>query len=153
MQKMNFPSHFIHLIMSSITMVSYSILLNGIPTRSFTLSRGILQAILCLPILFILCSEGFSGLYIQQKNLDHSEDLILIGDTPFHTSFLWTIRFCLPKRASPRRKNWRKIFLSMRIVLNRPLTTMSPTSFLAKEPWIIYDSYLLLSPNSRRSGG
>lgn len=44
------------------------------------------RAILCLPILFILCSEGFSGLYIPQKNLDHSEDLILIGDTPFHTS-------------------------------------------------------------------
>lgn len=62
MQKMNFPRHFISLIMNYITTVFYSVLLNGIPTLAFIPSWDIRQGDPLSPYLFILCSEGLSDL-------------------------------------------------------------------------------------------
>lgn len=45
-----------------INTVSYSVLLNGVPTRTFIPSCGICQEDPPSPYLFILCSEGFTAL-------------------------------------------------------------------------------------------
>lgn len=94
MQKMNFPNYSIHLIMSCVTMVSYSDFLNGIPTCSFTLSRGIQQGGPLSLYLLILCFVGCSALFYA-----------LIGGLPFLIFFLQMIHSYLLKQISPRQKN------------------------------------------------
>lgn len=43
MKSMQFPNHFTSLIMKRISSVTFSILINGIPTHTFVPTRGILQ--------------------------------------------------------------------------------------------------------------
>lgn len=55
MGKMQFQHTWIHLIMMCVSIVSYSILINGDPQSCFKPSRGIRQGDLISPYLFILC--------------------------------------------------------------------------------------------------
>lgn len=59
---LGFPYLFIKRIMSCITEVSYSILLNGSPTPFFTAERGLRQGCPLSPLLFLLIMEGLSRL-------------------------------------------------------------------------------------------
>uniref|UniRef100_A0A803P0Z6 Reverse transcriptase domain-containing protein n=1 Tax=Cannabis sativa TaxID=3483 RepID=A0A803P0Z6_CANSA len=66
--RFGFHSHFVKIIMSCVTTVSYSILLNGRPLKKFFPRRGIRQGDPLSPYLFILCNEVFSRLLTNEQN-------------------------------------------------------------------------------------
>ena len=72
MLKMGFHRRWVDLIMEGISFASYSVLVNGVPSRFIKTSRGIRQGDPLSPHLFLLCSKGFSALLrnpLQQRLL------------------------------------------------------------------------------------
>jgi len=59
---LGFPYMFIKWIMSYISDVPYSVLLNGTPTPFFIVERGLRQGCPLSPLLFLLIMEGLSRL-------------------------------------------------------------------------------------------
>lgn len=60
--KMGFHSKWVDLVMAGISTVSYSVLVNSVPSGFIKPSIGILQRDPLSPHLFLLCSKGFSTL-------------------------------------------------------------------------------------------
>ncbi|XP_056692075.1 uncharacterized protein [Spinacia oleracea] len=60
MTDLDFPTHFINLIMTCLTTTQYSILINGAPTGLIQPKRGLRQGDHLSPLLFTLCVEYFS---------------------------------------------------------------------------------------------
>lgn len=77
LQAMCFPAMFISWIMHSVSSVSFSILINGQPTPTFSPSRGLLQGDPLSPFLFIICMEGFSTM------IRHAEQQESLHGVPF----------------------------------------------------------------------
>ena len=72
MRKMGFQRRWINLISACISTVTYSILVNGEPNGNITPTRGITQGDPIAPYLFLLCSEGLTGLIrqaVQEKKI------------------------------------------------------------------------------------
>ncbi|KAL0004665.1 hypothetical protein SO802_012226 [Lithocarpus litseifolius] len=65
MERMGFHSRWVGWIMECVQSVTYSVLINGVPTETIIPSRGIRQGDPLSPYLFLLCSEGFCGLLDQ----------------------------------------------------------------------------------------
>jgi hypothetical protein len=65
MLRLGFHSDFVNLVMRHVSLVSFSIRLNGALTNSFRPSRGIRRGDPISPYLFLLCSEGLSHLTIR----------------------------------------------------------------------------------------
>lgn len=63
--KMEFQAYWVSLIMECITMVPYSILVNGEPKAMIYPMRGIRQGDPLSPYLFVFCAEGFNGILKQ----------------------------------------------------------------------------------------
>ena len=68
MRKLGFNEKWISLIMMCVTMVSYSVLINGEPRSNIIPSRGLRQGDPISPYLFVLCTEGLSAM-IRQKEV------------------------------------------------------------------------------------
>lgn len=64
---MDFPEHFITLIMNCVSSVSYSLLLNGHITGRILATRGLRQGDPFSPYLFILCMNVLSCLFSDAK--------------------------------------------------------------------------------------
>lgn len=62
MEKLGFHPRWQNLMMQYISLVTYSIRINGKLWDHITLSRGLRQSDLLSPYLFLLCAEGLSAL-------------------------------------------------------------------------------------------
>ena len=59
---MSFNKNWINLIMKCISLVSYSVIINGTAYGNITPTRGLRQGDPISPYSFLLCAEGFSAL-------------------------------------------------------------------------------------------
>ena len=62
MERIGFSSRWINLVMECISLVSYSVLINGAAYGNIKPTRGIRQGDPLSPSLFLLCAEGLSAL-------------------------------------------------------------------------------------------
>ncbi|GAU51479.1 hypothetical protein TSUD_413680 [Trifolium subterraneum] len=67
MEAMNFPTQLVNTIMNCVSTVSFSILVNGKPTKPFLPKRGLRQGDPLSPYLFILCADVFSALITKSQ--------------------------------------------------------------------------------------
>ncbi|XP_021752531.1 uncharacterized protein LOC110718037 [Chenopodium quinoa] len=62
MLKLGFAAQWVNRVMHCVSLVSFSVLINGVPSWNFTPSRGLQQGDSLSPYPFILCAEALSGL-------------------------------------------------------------------------------------------
>lgn len=82
MEKMGFDSKWIRLISKCISIVSYSILVNGEPSSVIKPSRGIRQGDPLFPHLFLLCYEGLTQHIKQAIQVDKIRGYFLCRNEP-----------------------------------------------------------------------
>ena len=73
MLKLGFPATYTTLVMNCVKSATFSVLVNGQPSRTFTPTRGLRQGDPLSPFLFVLCAEGLSVLLrdAEEKKLIH----------------------------------------------------------------------------------
>lgn len=67
MRRLGFAENWITLIMTCVTTVSYSILINGHPSSPITPTRGLRQGDPLSPYIFLLCAECLSSLLFSAE--------------------------------------------------------------------------------------
>eukprot|EP00253_Pinus_taeda_P003180 PITA_03180 len=85
-----FDQNWIRWVMALVTMTSFSILLNGAPSITFTPSRGLRQGDPLSPFLFVLMMEGLSR-EIKRENVEgliQGIKLTLDGEANTHQQFV-----------------------------------------------------------------
>nr|XP_023884545.1 uncharacterized protein LOC111996780 [Quercus suber] len=97
MRRMGFDERWVRLMMTCITTISYSILINGEPKGMIVPTRGIRQGDPLSPFLFLLCTEGLNGLISQAANHGKIKGYALCRNSPRLTHLLFaddSLLFC-----------------------------------------------------------
>jgi hypothetical protein len=100
MRAMGFPPNTINVIMNCIRIVSFSILINGQPTESFSPNRGIRQGDPLSPYIFIICVAVLSGLITKNLHEGHIHGVTIATNAPPISHLLYAndcILFCKAK--------------------------------------------------------
>ncbi|XP_074265128.1 uncharacterized protein LOC141587553 [Silene latifolia] len=99
---MKFPFTFVDLIMNCVTTVSYEVLINGSPGKSFTPKAGIRQGDPLSSYLFALCTEVLSQLLCSAQDKKLIKGIRISRDAPpiSHLLFADDSIFFLDARAS-----------------------------------------------------
>ena len=82
MLHMGFLERFVKIIMSCVTSVSYSVLLNGEPTGNIKPSRGLHQGDPLSPYLFLICAMGLQGLLHKAESEGHLKGVSICRNGP-----------------------------------------------------------------------
>jgi hypothetical protein len=101
MLKMGFNTKWVSLMMECISLVSYSILINGSPQGLLKPTRGLRQGDLLSPYLFLLCTEGLHGLLHQAANNELIQGISLSRGGPQLTHLFFAddrLLFCRARR-------------------------------------------------------
>ena len=67
MRKLGFQEEWIRLIMTCVTTVSYSVLINGKPEGKIILTRGLRQGDPISSYLFLLCAKGLTAMLLRDE--------------------------------------------------------------------------------------
>ena len=101
MRKMGFCDNWLNLIHECISMVSYSILVNGKPKGEIFLSRGIRQGDPLSSYLFLLCSGGLNRMIQKAAREDIIRGFLLCKNGPKITNIFFvddSLLFCYARR-------------------------------------------------------
>ena len=101
MTRMGFHERWISMIMEYISTVSYSLLINGEPTRLITPTRGLRQGDPISLYLFLLCAEGLNGLLKTAANQGDIHGVSLCRRGPKITNIFFaddSLLFCRATR-------------------------------------------------------
>ncbi|KAL0319937.1 UNVERIFIED_CONTAM: putative mitochondrial protein [Sesamum radiatum] len=80
--KLGFDTRFLELILSCVTLVSYSFLLNGSEFGLLILTRGLCQGDPLSPYLFLIFMETFSVLLQDAKRVGHIKGIAICKRAP-----------------------------------------------------------------------
>jgi hypothetical protein len=113
MQRMSFDPRWIKMIMMCVTTVNYVVIVNGVPTRQFSPTRGIRQGDLISPYLFLLCMEALSAMLTKEERMGTLTGVPMSKRGPQLTHLFFaddSLLFCKAKL-----QHWRKLSCLLRI--------------------------------------
>jgi hypothetical protein len=94
---MGFPLSLISTIMKCVTTVSFPILINGQPTKSFKPQRGLRQGDPLSPYLFMICADVLSGLLTKAQDQKAIHGIKIAKEAPMISHLLFaddSLIFC-----------------------------------------------------------
>jgi len=97
MKKMGFDDKWINLNIECISTIPYVVLINGVAHGCITPRRGLHQGDPISPYLFLLCSEGFTGLIMEAARNKKLSGISICRGSPRITHLLFvddSILYC-----------------------------------------------------------
>ena len=86
---MGFNNKWISLMMNCISSVSYSVLINGVIHGNIIPTRGLRQGDPLSPYLFLLCTEGLTGLIVEAARDKRLSGISICKGSPSITHLLF----------------------------------------------------------------
>ncbi|CAL9021650.1 unnamed protein product [Prunus brigantina] len=118
MNNMGFAPRWVQLIMTCVTTVTYSFLVNSSPVGYISPQRGLRQGDPLSPYLFLLCAEVFSGLIAQAEQQGFLHGIAISRGAPSISHLLFADDSFLFTRATPEECRHRVTFFNP---MNEPL--------------------------------
>ncbi|XP_056698604.1 uncharacterized protein [Spinacia oleracea] len=135
LQEFGFPPYWVHIIRQCITTVSYQVLVNGEPTRSFNPKCGMRQGDPLSPYLFVLCMEVFSALMRRSENDHLIQGISVCRGAPLVSQLFFADDSLLFFRVSPE-------------VCDQVLSVLAEFSSLSGQVINYQKSFVKFSPNT-----
>ena len=105
MLHLGFSGRFVATIMSCIKSVSYSVLLNGVPSSTIRLSKGLQQGDPLAPYLFLVCAMGLQGLLHKAEADGSLRGVLMCRNGP--VSFICSLQMTVCSFVKQRNQNVR----------------------------------------------